>query len=510
MNYWQWLELATPEVILVVAALAVLLVDLTALRGLDLRLRLRLGALLAGVGCLLAIAWMLALPGAGNLGHGMLVVDPLTRLVKGGLLVLALFAILLTIEADFTVHVGEYYAVLLLATVGMMLLASSADILMIFLSLELTSLSLYILTAFNKAKAAGTEAALKYFLFGGVAAAFTLFGLSLLYGIAGSTSLADIARVAGERAIQVVTTPHGVTTRSLDPLLLAAIVMTVIGFGFKVAVVPFHLWAPDTYQGAPIPAAAFIASGSKLASLFVFAKVMLFGFAGAEGSAAWLAWRPGWFLVLAMLAAASMLWGNLAAIAQRSVRRLLAYSAIAHAGYMLLAVMTRGPDGVASLLYYAFTYGLTAIGAFTVVSVVQGNADEEGLPDFAGLARRAPVVALCMLVFLLSLAGIPPLAGFFAKFYLFSAALRAGPQLSDTLWLIILALATSTVSLYYYLQVLKQIFVMPAPAAVAPREVPLSTRILLLLLAGAVIVLGCAPGLLVNPLLSAATRAGWQ
>lgn len=509
MNYSRLLDLAAPEAILVVAVLAVLLTDLTALRGMDLRLRLRIGALVAGAGCLAALGWLLLMPGASNPLDAMLVVDPLTRLVKAGILVLALFAVLLTLDSDFTNHVGEYYAVLLLATVGMMLLASSSDLLMIFLSLELASLSLYVLTAFNKSSVAATEAALKYFLFGGVAAAFTLFGLSLLYGIAGSTSLADVARVAGERAILVVTSDSGVTTRSIDPLLIAAIVMTVVGFGFKVAVVPFHLWAPDTYQGAPIPAAAFIASGSKLASFFVFAKVMLIGFAGAEGSGAWLAMRPGWVAVMAILAAASMLWGNLAAIAQRRVRRLLAYSAIAHSGYMLLAVMTHGPEAMASLLYYAFTYGLTALGAFAVVSVVQGPSSDECLADFAGLSRRAPVISLCMLVFLLSLAGIPPLAGFFGKFYLFSAALRGGALLSQNLWLVILAIGMSTVSLYYYLQVLKQIFIVEPTPSPSSQPVPVATQTLLVVLAAAVVVLGGAPGLLLHPLLNALTQAGW-
>src|SRR5262245_43441983 len=228
---------------------------------------------------------MLALPEHANLFGGVLVVDPLTRLVKVAILFLAIFTILISIETDFTTHVGEYLALVLLATLGMMFLVSSEDILMIFVSLELTSLSLYILTAFNKRNLKSAEAALKYFLFGGMAAAFTLFGLSLLYGLSGSTNLGEIAAsIKGSR---------------LDPLLVSAIVMTVIGFGFKVAAVPFHLWAPDAYEGAPIPSAALIASGSKVASFFIFAKVMLMGFAGAEGSGAWRAYVPGWVPVLA-------------------------------------------------------------------------------------------------------------------------------------------------------------------------------------------------------------------
>src|SRR5207248_2346643 len=193
---------------------------------------------------------------------------------------------------------------------------------------------------------------------------------SLLYGNSGSTNLHEIALV-GQKAIHGVTSSGGALHTTIDPLLLLAIVMTVIGFGFKVAAVPFHLWAPDAYEGAPTPSAAFIASGSKVASFFIFAKVMMLGFAGAEGSGAWRAYLPGWVPVLAVVAAVSMVLGNLAAIVQSSVRRLLAYSAIAHAGYMLLGVLGHGGQSLASLVYYVVTYGLTTLGAFGVVSVVQ-------------------------------------------------------------------------------------------------------------------------------------------
>src|SRR6185503_7359287 len=282
----------------------------------------------------------------------------------------------------FTDHVGEFFALLLLATVGMMFLVSSEELLMIFVSLELTSLSLYILTAFNKRIPTSAEAALKYFLFGGMAAAVTLFGMSLIYGLSGATNLRAIAAaLAGP---------------TLDPLLLAAIVMTVIGLGFKVAAVPFHLWAPDAYEGAPTPSAAFIASGSKVASFFILAKVMMLGFAGAEGSGAWRAHLPGWVPVLGAVAALSLVLGNLAAIAQKSVKRLLAYSAIAHAGYALLGVLTNNLGGVASLVYYVVTYALTVLGAFGVVGAVEESAGEARLTDFAGLCWRAPLLSTCM------------------------------------------------------------------------------------------------------------------
>ena len=511
MSYLALLRLAVPETIVVITALVVLAADLVAMRELEVRFRLLIGALISCVGCAAAIAWMLVMPEHANYLHGMLVVDPLTRLVKIAVLALAVFTLLISIETDFTRHVGEYFALVLLAAVGMMFLVSSEDILMIFISLELTSLSLYILTAFNKRNLKSAEAALKYFLFGGMSAAFTLFGLSLLYGVAGSTNLGDIAKAAGTKAVQVIQAADGVSHTMIDPLFVVAIVMTVIGFGFKVAAVPFHLWAPDAYEGAPTPSAAFIASGSKVASFFIFAKVMMLGFAGAEGSGAFPGSAPGWVPVVAIVAAASMLLGNLVAIVQTSVRRLLAYSAIAHAGYMLLGVLAHGGPSLASLVYYSVTYGLTTLGAFGVVSVVQQQGGGERLADFAGLSRRAPVLSFCMMIFMLSLAGIPPLAGFFGKFYVFSSALAAGSQNLGLLWLVILALAMSAVSLYYYLQVLKQIYVADAaPAASTVSAAPILSQCILALVAAAVVLLGCAPDLLIHPLVQAIKLVGLE
>src|SRR5207253_512077 len=267
---------------------------------------------------------------------GMLVVDPLTQLVKQALLVFTLFTGLISLDSRFTDHIGEYFALLLLAAVGMMFLVSSENLLMIFISLELTSLPLYILTAFDKRNPRSAEAALKYFLFGGMAAAFTLFGLSLLYGLTGSIELRPIAAA--------------LKGKGLDPLLAVAMVTTLIGFGFKLVAVPFHLWAPDAYEGAPTPSAALVASGSKVASFFILGKVMMIGFAGAEGNGAWRALASGWVPLLAVIAVVSMLLGNLAAIAQSNVKRLLAYSAIAHGGYALLAVLTDNLQGVAALI----------------------------------------------------------------------------------------------------------------------------------------------------------------
>jgi NADH-quinone oxidoreductase subunit N len=495
--YGELLRLAAPETIVVAAALAVLAADLLFLRELAISFRRIIGALIACAGCIAAAAWMLALPEQANLFSGMLVVDPLTQLVKISILGLAILTILISTEASFTTHIGEFYAVILLATVGMMFLVSSEDLLMIFVSLELTSLSLYILTAFNKRNVKSAEAALKYFLFGGMAAAFTLFGLSLLYGLSGETNLGRIAAA--------------LKGSKLDPLLIVAIVMTVIGFGFKVAAAPFHLWAPDAYEGAPGPSAAFIASGSKVASFFIAAKVLIVGFGGAEGSAAWRHGTAGWVPVVATTAVLSVVLGNLAAIVQSSVKRLLAYSAIAHAGYTLVGLLAHNGQGLASVVFYAITYGLTTLGAFAVVTVVQEKIGGDKLSDFAGLSRREPVLAFCMLIFMLSLAGIPPLAGFFGKFYVFVAALSGSGGTGDLglLWLVIVAIAFSAVSLYYYLQVLKQIYVTPGPEAKPRGQSSILSRVVIGVAAAGVLVLGCAPNLLVGRILLAVRAAGF-
>ena len=495
VNYPLLLKLAAPETIVVLTALVVLTADVLGLRGLELRFRLLVGAMISCVGCAVASAWMLMLPQQGTFLEGMFVVDALTQLIKVALLLLTIFTVLISVETDFTPHVGEYFGLILLAAVGMMFLVSSEDILMIFISLELTSLSLYILTAFNKRSPKSAEAALKYFLFGGMSAAFTLFGLSLLYGLSGATNLGRIAAA--------------ITGPKLDPLLVGAIGMTVVGLGFKVAAAPFHLWAPDAYQGAPTPSAAFIASGSKVAGFLVLARVVMNGFKGAEGSGAFQSWEAGWVPLLALMAVASMILGNLTAIVQSSVRRLLAYSAIAHAGYMLVGILPHGEEGLAALVYYVITYGLATLGAFGVVSIVERQTGGDRLTDFAGLSRRAPVLSFCMLIFMLSLAGIPPLAGFFGKFYLFASALNAGPSNLGLLWLVAAALVLSAVSLYYYLQVLKQIYVIEAGQGTHAEAMPMIGQAAIGLLALAVVVLGCAPNLLIGRLLRAIQAAGF-
>jgi NADH-quinone oxidoreductase subunit N len=436
MSYLDLFRLVRPEATVVLTALIVLGFGLTN-RGTRLMI-----TVLAMIGLAFAIKSVLRLPPSASLFGGVLVISPLTSLFKIISLALAMFTIALAHPQTALRHYSEYVAILLLAAIGLMFLVGSEELLTIFIGLELLGLSLYVLTAFDKIDIYSAEAGLKYFLFGSTASAFTLFGISLVYGMAGSTSLAIIA-------------PKLAHTQ---PLLAAGIVMTLVGFAFKIAAAPFHLWAPDAYQGAPIPSAAFIASGSKVASFLVLGKILLIGFGRARGSADWHAMIAGWSPVIATLAAMSILLGNFVALAQTNVRRLLAYSAVAHGGYTLLGLLAGDRDGFSATLFYTTIYALTLLGAFGVVAVVRQDTGGDDLQNFVGLGRRSPLLAVCMSIFMLSLAGLPPLAGFFGKFYLFSAAIRAGPN-HGLVWLVALALFGSLISLYYYLLVLKAILI---------------------------------------------------
>src|ERR1700716_2624150 len=438
MSYLQLLRLASPEAVVVLTALVVLALGLASERTRGLC------SGVAAAGLLFAIAAILMLPQSATLFGGMLVITPLTSLFKIICLALAFFTVVLARTDLSSRNRGEYLALVLLATIGLMLLVGSEELLMIVIGLELTGLSLYVMTAFDKTDIRSAEAGLKYFLFGSTASAFTLFGLSFIYGTAGATGLAAI----GEK----------LTAASVQPLLFAGIIMTLVGFAFKIAAAPFHLWAPDAYQGAPVPSAAFIASGSKVAAFVVLGKIVLVGFGPVHGSAAWHAMVAGWMPVLAVLAALSILLGNLVALAQTNVRRLLAYSAVAHGGYTLLGLVAGGRDGFSATLFYTTTYAFTLVGAFGVVALVRRETGGDDFSNFRGLVSRSPLLAGCMSIFMLSLAGIPPLAGFFGKFYLFSVALRVGAN-HGLLWLVAVALLRSFISLYYYLMVLKAIFV---------------------------------------------------
>jgi NADH-quinone oxidoreductase subunit N len=483
MNYLELLKFAAPEAIIVATALVVLAVGLT-LPHPDAPC-----AFIAGMGIALAIAAVVTLPRDAIILGGMLVISPLNSLFKIICLILALFAVLQTQCDPSLPHRSEFLAILLFATVGLLLLVGSEELLMIFIGLELLGLSLYILTAFDKADIRSAEAGLKYFLFGSTSSAFTLFGISLVYGMTGTTGLVAIAQK--------------LSLISATPLLAAGIVMTLVGFAFKIAAAPFHLWAPDAYQAAPIPNAAFIASASKVASFVVLGKIVLIGFAPIHGSADWHAMIAGWSPLLALLAALSILLGNLVALAQTNVRRLLAYSAVAHGGYTLIGIIAGGAEGFSAALFYISVYAVTLLGAFGVCAAVRAQTGGDDLENFSGLCQRSPLSAACMAIFLLSLAGLPPLAGFFGKFFLFSAAFRAGPD-HGLLWLVALALFGSLISLYYYLIVLRAIFLDRAsaePRNILPPQFLQSFTVSLL--AAAVLILGTIPQVLVGPIIRA-------
>jgi NADH-quinone oxidoreductase subunit N len=481
VSYFELLRLTLPEITLTVAGVLVLTFDLVLRRKVSAAGRLQGATVLAWLGILATIYMLGRVPAQASLSDSMFVVTPLTHVVQMALLALAFFTVMLAREARFTPHIGEYFALILFATVAMMFLVATQNLLLIFVALEFLSLSLYILAGFDKRSRQSSEAALKYFLFGGMSAGFLLFGMSLIYGVCGSIELPRIAAA--------------VSGPQLDPLLLVAIVLVAVGFGFKIAAAPFHLWAPDAYQGAPTVSAGFIASSSKVASFFVFAQVATLALLPAAGSGAFHAYAPGWVPVLSILAALSMIAGNLAAIAQTSLRRLLAYSAIGHAGYMLLGILAHTPQGLEALVYYVITYALASVGAFGVLGALEAGGVDR-IADLRGLSRRAPSLALCLLIFLLSLAGIPPLAGFFGKFYLFTAALNAEPHLG-MLWLVLLAVAMSAVSLYYYLRVLKHAWVAESSDDTLIRVAPF-TRVAVWLLAALVVLFGCVPGVLLR------------
>ena len=326
------------------------------------------------------------------------------------------------------IKAGEYYALILLCTVGMIILASSTDLIMIFLGIEIVSICLYVLAGFRRDDPVSNEAALKYFLLGAFATGFLLYGMTLIYGSTGSTNLFKIAEFIKAEGAQS------------NPLILMGIVLLVIGFGFKVAAVPFHMWAPDVYHGSPTPVTAFMAVGPKAAAFAAFFRVFTEAVPDMSLS---------WEILLCIIAVLSMFVGNLGAIMQTNIKRMLAFSSISHAGYLLIAVIAKSSLAGSGLLFYMLAYAFTTFGAFGII-ILLGKKEKDNLEfeNYSGLAYKHPILALSMTVFLLSLGGLPPFAGFVAKFYIFSAAIEEG-----YVTLVIIAVLNSAISFYYYLKV---------------------------------------------------------
>lgn len=439
----------TPEFLLAALTVVVLILDLRWTD--DDRPKI---AIVSGVGLgLIALVAALIAPGtatpAGPYWGEMIRFDFLTHIFKVMVIMAAGLTCLMSINVSGIGKKGEFYLILIVATLGMTLMAGSSDLIMAFLALETTSIPLYILAAFRRGDNRSVESGMKYFLFGSFASAIMLYGLSLLYGFTGHTNLYKIAEVLGSGAF--INNPVPV---------IASMVLIVVGFGFKVSAVPFHFWTPDVYEGAPTPVTAFLSVASKAASfalmirffLAVFPASLIMG--GQEIQSFWVNF-------MAASAVISMIVGNVVALAQKNIKRLLAYSSIAQAGYTLVgvaALQAVTPEGqtaaVASIAFYMFMYVFTNLLAFAVVIVFSEATGSETIADLGGLNRRNPWLALAMTIALLSLAGVPPAAGFFGKFFLFNAAVQAGLT-----WLAIVGVLAAIVSLYYYLVVIKTMYV---------------------------------------------------
>jgi NADH-quinone oxidoreductase subunit N len=422
-------------------------------------------------------------------------------------LLAGLFALVVWMSStwSFTEEWGEYYALLFWATVGMMLLQASEELLTLFLTLETMTICLYLATAFEKTKRRSAEGALKYFVYGSVSSALFLFGLSLIYGLTGSTQFYAI-----HLAVQPIAgNPTGLSGNVVGA---TAVLLVLVGFGFKVAAVPFHQWAPDAYEGAPAPVTAWIATGSKIASFVALMKVLLYAL-GPWSSATGGATTPGWIGVVAVLAAASMTYGNFAALAQKNLKRLLAYSSIAHAGYMLVGVAAAGvsvkrEESAGSVLFYLVAYSFANIGAFALAAWLAKDKGSEQIDDLNGMAYRYPAMATCTLLLMLSLIGMPPLAGFMGKLYMFMEALDEGRDHTSRLtllWLVALGLFNSVVSAFYYVRVLKAMFLRPESGT--PLGPPPTSVMASIVLATAVtLLLGLMPGPVINWMKGAAVH----
>jgi NADH-quinone oxidoreductase subunit N len=385
----------------------------------------------------------------------------------------------------------------------MCLMAASNELILAFLAVELTSIPLYILAGYFLAERRSSEAGMKYFLFGALSSAILLYGMSLVYGFAATTAFA-----AGGSGVNDLTLFSRIgqlaTLEAADSTLLSLGMLFIIGgLGYKVAVVPFHSWSPDVYQGAPTPITAFISTASKAAGFLLLYRLLVTTFPGLTGTAAVGGDIEfgGWVSILALIALLTLLWGNLAALPQTNARRLLAYSSIAHAGFLLLGVLAWAAPlesdkalGTSALLYYIVVYSLTNVGAFGALAVVSMAVGGDDIRDLNGLARRNLGLAVLMTVFVFSLAGIPPIAGFFAKFYIFMAGWQSGAT-----WLVTIGVITTVIGLYYYLRLLRAMFIV-APTSEEPVPTPPAMQAVLLVTAALVIGLGVYPNLILNVL----------
>ncbi len=437
-----------------------------------------LGYVSLGANVLLLGFWTTQSKVIGNTFNGMFVADSLSWFFKGFFLVAMLFVFVMT-HKFFKANEGrrnQFYLLLWLALIGMCLIASSADFLTLFISLEILTISLYVLTAYTKSDKFSLEAGMKYLILGALSSGFFLYGMSFLYGVTHSTRFDVIQQY--------------VSSQPLTPIMLFAMVLIFAAVGFKIAAVPFHMWVPDVYQGAPTPVTALLSVGSKAAGFVILLR--LFSVGGVFN-----AWHIEWSMALAILSAITMTYGNLVAMFQTNIKRLLGYSSISHAGYLLMGAAAGSALGASAMNFYLLGYLFTNLAAFLVILLFSIATKSDEISDYAGLAQRSGILAGTMLLALASLAGMPPLAGFFGKFALLMSVMKSG-----FLWLALIASANIVISLYYYLMIAKRIYV-DAPRSTSPIPVSVPMRTVLIIAMIAIVGIGIFQGPFFNAAITA-------
>ncbi len=455
-NFLQSLPAIAPEIGLMITAIVLLALDSGVpfvYAGLPESRRKGLALVTAAsliLTALVSIAvWSPTPETTGLYWGGMIRYDVLALVFKVMILFAGGITALIAVDSEGVGNKGEFYLIMVVSTLGACLISGAADLIMLFVALETTTIPLYVLAGFKRNDNRSSESGMKYFLFGSFASAILLYGLSLLYGFSGQTNLYAIAEYLSSGAFEANAFP-----------VLAALVLILVGFGFKISAVPFHFWTPDVYEGAPTPVTAFLSVASKAGSFALLMRFLLATFPAAvviNGQEI----QNFWVTLVTALAVVSMTFGNVVALAQRNVKRLLAYSSIAQAGYTLIGLAavqatatSTGAEAVAAITYYMFMYTFTNLLAFAVIIVFSEATGTEQISDLAGLSRRSPWMALVLTIALLSLAGVPPAAGFFGKFFLFSAAVQA-----NLVWLAIIGVLNSIVALFYYLVIIKVMYV---------------------------------------------------
>jgi NADH-quinone oxidoreductase subunit N len=411
---------------------------------------------------------------SGSTFSGMIVLDRFALTLTWIFLIIGALSALMALDylPRQGIEQGEFYPLIMFATGAMILLAQGTNLIVLFLGIELLSITLYILTGFAYPRVTSEEAAMKYLVLGAFAAGFFVYGIALIYGATGTLSLAGIAEYLGRQTLAAVD----------QTLLLAGSGLVLIAFGFKVAIAPFHMWTPDVYEGSPTPVAAFMSVGTKGAALAALLRIL---------TLALPALQPIWLPLLAALAALTMLVGSLGAIAQSNVKRMLAYSSVAHAGYILLGVIVASTQtrGTEAFLFYLLAYALTNLGAFGVLVALEQRGEAAwSLDSYAGLGRRQPLLAVAMAVFMFSLAGVPPTAGFIGKLYVFSAAWEGGLG-----WLALVGVLTSALSAFFYLRLIARMFMQESPAGALVAEVNRSVSLDIGIAVVATLLIGLVP-----------------